>query len=83
MDVLLWFPTVSTVTCCGGALGADGSHREGGGGVKRLKKEKVKKKERKKSLHIVYSEKRVCLVLFISFFICQRGICLTRYLNSY
>lgn len=82
MDVLLWFPTVSTVTCCGGALGADGSHREGGGG-KRLKKEKVKKKERMKSLHIVYSEKRVCLVLFISFFICQRGICLTRYLNSY
>lgn len=53
------------------------------GVVKRSKKEKVKKKERMKSLHIVYSEKRVCLVLFISFFICQRGICLTRYLNSY
>lgn len=25
MDVLLWLPTVSTVTCCGGALGANGS----------------------------------------------------------
>lgn len=25
MDVLLWLPTVNTVTCCGGALGANGS----------------------------------------------------------
>lgn len=25
MDVLLWLPTVNTVTCCGGAPGADGS----------------------------------------------------------
>lgn len=24
MDVLLWLPTVNTVTCCGGAPGADG-----------------------------------------------------------
>lgn len=24
MDVLLWLPTVNTVTCCGGALGAEG-----------------------------------------------------------
>lgn len=23
MDVLFWFPTVRTVTCCGGALGAE------------------------------------------------------------
>lgn len=48
MDVLLWFPTVSTVTCCGGALGADGSHREGGGGKKI--KERKGKKERKNEI---------------------------------
>lgn len=52
MDVLLWFPTVSTVTCCGGALGADGSHREGG--VKRLKKEKVEKKKNEITTHSLF-----------------------------
>lgn len=64
MDVLLWFPTVSTVTCCGGALGADGSHRERGG--KKIKERKGKK-ERKNDIttHSLFWKTSVsCFIYF-------------------
>ncbi len=55
MDVLLWLPTVNTVTCCGGAPGADGSRVE-----KRLKKQrKYIRKKRIKWFSILFFNRKV------------------------
>lgn len=78
IDVLLWFPTVSTVTCCGGAPGADGSW-----GVKRLKKQK-KTPERMKSLHIIHFRKWCFLFyLFLFSYVKQGFLSPSRCLGSF
>lgn len=58
MDVLLWLPTVNTVTCCGGAPGADGSR-----GGEKIKETKEKRK-RIKWFSILFFNRKVSVSCF-------------------
>lgn len=73
MDVLLWLPTVETVTCSGGALGARGVK-----GLKKKKRGNISWNRIVSATHCFKQNK--CLSVFYRV---QRRICLTHFLNSY